>query len=107
MADEQPRRRTSKPSPSQVLWWPGTSFNGLNSQSGVIVLRKGRVTFLPTDEATNLIGALAGGLAENLSPVQMISLDWLQSRPDPEQVVRDLWDERPDDFDACLAEIVK
>jgi hypothetical protein len=94
-------------SPDGVLWWQGNYVRGLTVQAGVVVLRPEFVAFIPAAKAKNLIGALAGGLASAASPIQTIPLDWLRHRPDPLQMVNDLWAERPDDFDRCLFEIVE
>jgi hypothetical protein len=90
-----------------VLWWPGNYVEGLTAQAGVVVLRPEFVAFLPQEKAKNLVGVLAGGLASAVSPIPTIPLDWLRRRPDPLQMVNDLWAERPDDFDRCLFEIVE
>jgi hypothetical protein len=100
-----PPPRTNAKLPTDVLWWRGNCIDGLNAQAGVIVLRRDMVVFMPTEKAKNLVGLLTKGLVDAASPFQTISLDWLRSRPDPLQMVRDLWDERPDDFDRCIIEI--
>jgi hypothetical protein len=96
-----------KRSSDEVLWWQGNYIERLTSQAGVVVLRPEFVAFVPTEKAKNLISGLAGGLASAASPIQTIPLDWLRRRPDPLQVVKDLWTERRDDFDRCLLEIVE
>jgi len=88
-----------------VLWWRGNLIDGLNVQAGVIVLRPDFVAFVPTEQAKNLLGTLAGGLAEAASPFQTVSLDWLRRRPDPLQMIEDLWAERPDSFVESVIEI--
>jgi hypothetical protein len=87
-----------------VKWWRGTSIDGLNSQAGVVVLRPTLVAFVPTAESKNLLGVMAGGVAKSAAGIHTISLAWLRRRPDPFAMVEDLWDERRDDFDACLVE---
>jgi hypothetical protein len=89
-----------------ILWWHGNYVEGLTAQAGVVVLRPEFVAFIPEAKAKNLVTALAGGLASAVSPIPTIPLDWLRHRPDPLQMVNDLWTERPDDFDRCLFEIV-
>jgi hypothetical protein len=99
-------RRIREPA-SEALWWRGNCVNGLNAQPGVIVLRKDLVAFVPSGEAKNLIGVLAGGVADAVSPIQTVSLEWLRSRPDVVGMIQDLWDERRDDFDVCLVGVAK
>src|SRR5262245_31986509 len=108
-ADEAPSQASDSGSATagKALWWQGNFIEGVSAQKGVIVLRSKFVAFLPTEKAKNLIGALAGGLASAASPIQTIPLDWLQRRPNPLQMVNDLWTERPRDFDRCLFEIVE
>jgi hypothetical protein len=94
-------------SPDAVLWWKGNYIDGLNAQAGVVVLRPNLVAFIPSEKSKNLVGVLAGGLASAVSPIHTVSLDWLRRRPDPLQMVNDLWEDRRDDFDPCLFEIVE
>jgi hypothetical protein len=94
-------------SADEVLWWQGNYVEGLNAQAGVVVLRSQFVAFIPSAKTKNLVGTLAVGLASAASPIQTISLEWLRRRPDPVQMVNDLWTERRDDFDRCLIEIVE
>lgn len=99
-------RASGRESAGGTEWWRGNLIDGLNAQPGVVVLRAQFVAFLPTAEAKNLVGTLAGGLASAASPIQTIPLDWLRRRTDPLEMVNDLWAERRDDFDQCLFEIV-
>jgi hypothetical protein len=98
---------SAKKLPDEVLWWQGNYIKGVTSQAGVVVLRPEFVAFLPKSEAKNLITGLVGGIASAASPIQTIPLDWLRRRPDPLQMVKDLWAERNEDFDRCLFEIVE
>ncbi len=97
----------NKGSPDAVLWWKGNYIDGLNVQAGVVVLRPNFVAFIPSEKSKNLVGVLAGGLASAVSPIHVVSLDWLRRRPDPLQMVNDLWADRRDDFEPCLFEIVE
>jgi hypothetical protein len=108
-ADQAPGRLHDSDAgpPDGILWWQGNYVEGLTAQAGVAVLRPEFVAFIPEAEAKNLVGVLAGGLASAVSPIQTIPLDWLRHRPNPLQMVNDLWTERPDDFDRCLFEIVE
>jgi hypothetical protein len=108
-ADGEPNQPNdpAEASAGEALWWQGNFIDRLSAQKGVIVLRSKFVAFLPTEKAKNLVGTLAGGLASAASPIQTISLDWLQRRPNPLQMVNDLWSERRDNFDRCLFEIVE
>jgi hypothetical protein len=93
--------------PSDMLCWSGNYIDGLRKQAGVIVLRPQMVVFIPTEKAKNLVGMMAKGMAEAASPIQTVSLDWLRNRPDPLRMVRDLWNERHDDFDRAIVEIAQ
>jgi hypothetical protein len=90
-----------------VLWWKGNYIDGLNVQAGIVVLRPNLVAFIPSEKSKNLVGVLAGGLASAVSPIHAVSLDWLRRRPDRLQLVNDLWEDRRDDFEPCLFEIVE
>jgi hypothetical protein len=96
------------PAPSQdALWWRGNCIDGLNVQPGIVALRSTYVAFLPTEKAKNLVGTLAGELAKTASAIQTIPLDWLRWRPDPLQLVHDLWTERRGHFDDCIIELMQ
>jgi hypothetical protein len=102
-----PLDSSAKESPAGALWWQGNYVEGLTAQKGVVVLRPEFVAFVPTEKAKNLVGVLAGGMASAASPIKRIPLDWLRRRPDPLNIVSDLWTERPAEFDQCLIEITE
>jgi hypothetical protein len=104
--DTRPPRQKRRPT-SDMRWWRGNCVNGLNAQPGIIVLRKDLVAFVPSGESENLLGVLGSGLAGAVSPLQTISLEWLQSRTDIGLMIQDLWDERREDFDVCLGEVAR
>jgi hypothetical protein len=100
---DQPARQGEVAGPRpDVLWWRGNCVDGLNMQPGGVVLRDDFLAFVPSGKSRNLVGVLAGGLAEAASPVQTIPLDWLRRRPDPLRLVEDLWAERPRRLDGHL-----
>jgi hypothetical protein len=102
-------RVVTEPPSKELLWYTAKCVDGLNVQRGVVVLHHQFLAFIPSDKAKNLLGMMAGGLAEAASPIKTVSLDWLKRRPDPLQMVADLWAERKDggDFFKSLMEIAQ
>jgi hypothetical protein len=92
-----------------MLYWQAYRISGFGYQKGLVVLRPGWATFLPTAAMKGVVKEIYLGVIDSMLSLTAIPASWLTNRKprDLAALVTDLHDDFPHDFDRRLQDLTE